>query len=116
MVEGWGTWVAQALSRQKEGLMKLLQQTEHTCAAWLAAIATHRACTSITTRKRSCSTQQASRSEPRDRIGHADAMHRACAKMESRCAALLAAITTHSVCTKTITLKRSCNTAQSIPQ
>lgn len=61
--------------------MKLLQQREHTCAAWLAAMATHRACTSITARKRSCSTQQISRSEPRDRNGQAIAMHRACAKM-----------------------------------
>ena len=66
--------MAQALSRQNEGLMKLLQQTEHTCAAWLAAMATHRACTSITTLKRSCSTQQISRSEPGDRVGHANAM------------------------------------------
>lgn len=60
--------------------MKLLQQTEHTCAAWLAAIATHSACTSITTRKRSCSTQRTSHSEPRDGISRADAMHRACAR------------------------------------
>ena len=73
--------MAQALSRQNEGLMKLLQQREHTCAAWLAAMATHSACTSITVLKRSCSIQQISRSEPRDRTGQAIAMHRACAKM-----------------------------------